>query len=220
MENTTIPWEWSHQRDRQDDCPTITNQYGTTIYVQPRRYSMKTTTQHPITDNPRRLQDLRYQILEILTFSYSYIRAPEPLNSLDSHFQLLTSDKGHTIYIHLTNISSHIMRKEIFIHTLLALQTHPYSPTLTWIQLMNSDSQYRTYDTDTIDYVIKVISEAQTKTETLRTIMRTQPPWIYRQYSSRTYARTGRKQLYQNGFARTSSHRDVKSIVMKQNAER
>jgi hypothetical protein len=35
-----------------------------------------------------------------INYTHNYKRAPEPLNSLDSHFQILEADNGKTLYLH------------------------------------------------------------------------------------------------------------------------
>jgi hypothetical protein len=131
------------------------------------------------------LSDLR----EVVSFTHNYMRAPEPLRPLDSHFQLLESEGGWTLFLHLTNISSQIIRKELFSHALMLLETDHYTPRMTWIQTPNEEAQHTTYTTSNTEEVLKVnteevlkvISTAQNKLDAYMTMYRIAAPWKYRE---------------------------------------
>jgi hypothetical protein len=132
-------------------------------------------------DNQRRILPRPSNLGDVVTYTHNYKRAPEPLRSSDSHFQLLEAENGRTLFLHLTNISFQIIRKELFNHTLMVLEREDYTPQMTWVQMTNQETQHTTYTTHTIDDVMKVISTAQNKLETYRTIYQVPTPWTYRQ---------------------------------------
>jgi hypothetical protein len=92
----------------------------------------------------------------------------------------MQSDRGKTLYLHLTNISSQIIRTELYTQLLLALAVDGYRPRLTWIQQENQNRPVTTFTTKSIEDVIKVITTAQVKLDAYRMLNAVSVPWVYR----------------------------------------
>jgi NADH dehydrogenase FAD-containing subunit len=100
------------------------NAQGTLISIAPRRYVVKVISPHSITTNKYRLRLIISNLKPIINYTHNYKTAPEPLNSLDTHFQILEADNGKTLYSHI----------------LMTLGIEGYTPQTTWIQMENQDN--------------------------------------------------------------------------------
>jgi hypothetical protein len=175
------PWIWEDQRQKKEDWPTITNNRGTVIPIPPRRYVVKVMSDHPVTVSPYRRNLMLENLKPIITHIHNYKRARESLNSLNSYFQIMESEKGKYLYLQLTNISSQIIRRELFNHVLAMLEAETYRPTTTWIQQEHQNNPYSIFRTQTTEEVLTVITQAQVKLEAYKIWEDVQAPWTYRQ---------------------------------------
>nr|QKE54968.1 MAG: hypothetical protein [Parvoviridae sp.] len=175
------PWYFEGTSDR-NDYPSITNQKGTQIFIAPRRYVIQLQKQ-PGKDSIHKIQ--LEEITNILRKVHNYQYAPEPLRSVVSTFQLLGATSGHSIFVSLTNISSQKIRKDLLNGILGVLETN-YVPLKTWITMGWENGLQTSYETTTLDEVIRIITQSQQNiTDAKRDYS---PPWkrqVYIQLSHR-----------------------------------
>ena len=169
-------WAWADQSNNREQWPTITNKQGTTIPIQPRRiivkFNWKAKT-HNLTE------DQIHRLKAVANEWHRYDKAPEPLKSIDSHLQVLATDRRKTLYVVLTNISSQILKKSIYNGIYLVLQEN-YKSQYTWIQAKTQDEPPAVFDTSTVESILEVISKAQTQTAEYLALSRPAPPWTYK----------------------------------------
>jgi len=188
------PWIWEDQKNRKEDWPTIVNTLGTTIWIPPRRCVVQVELDRRVIMSRSRMTILLGIVQDEITYTHHYRRAPEPLKQLLSHFQIMRTDGGRTLHLQLTNISSQIIRKELYTRVLLALAVDGYGPSLTWIQQENQDRPTWTFVTKTIEDVMKVITTAQAKLDAHRAQEAVPVPWTTRAEIWVTHECTNRDQ--------------------------
>jgi hypothetical protein len=169
------PWMCIDQLQHKEEWPTITTAFGRTIWIPPRRYAILVTTNNIPTAAQKSIPIANMK--DIITALHSYRVAPEPLNRLLSHLQILESEGGQHLYIHLTNISSQIIRQHLSTDLLMALAVDNYRPQKTWIQHASQNNPCTSFMTETIDEVLTVVLTAQLKTLAYRTLGNSPPPW-------------------------------------------
>jgi hypothetical protein len=103
-----------------------------------------------------------------VTKNHSYRQAPEPLFSLQSHFQVLHSPSGNCLFLYLSNISSQHIRRNLFERILRTLKQNHLRPTTTWMQICNTTYPTIAFQTRTAEEVLTAITTAQTKLGMIR----------------------------------------------------
>nr|AAP78908.1 non-structural protein 2 [Aedes albopictus C6/36 cell densovirus] len=184
-------WIWENQLEVREEWPTITNNQGTKIYIAPRQYLLQLRCRQ--TPSRIEISERISEIKPLITSTHNYTAAPEPLNSLNSHFQLLEQEAGKYLYVNLTNISSQVIRKKIFSHILDVFEDS-YSPKKLWIITGHRQAQPKCYETTSKDAVLKALLTAQAKITEMELMGRASPPWIYKATVLLTHMAMNRQQ--------------------------
>jgi hypothetical protein len=193
LQHELTPWMWMDQEAQRENWPTITNIQGTEIYIAPRRYVVQWNLKRGMKAIQSAQDPIISHLKPSITSIHNYKKAPEPLSSLDSHFQILGVNNGKTLYVSLTNISSQTIRKEIFKYTFRALENDYNCKTL-WIQMGADDQPHLAYTTEREDILLKCIGLAREKILEHKIMTPTNPPWTYRAQILLTHLAQNRSQ--------------------------
>ena len=136
------------------------------------KFNWKTKT-HNLSD------DQIHRLKAVANEWHRYDKAPEPLKSIDSHLQVLATDRRKTLYVVLTNISSQVLKRSIYNGIYLVLQEN-FKSQYTWIQAKTQNETPAVFDTPTLESILEVICKAQTQTAEYLALSKPAPPWTYK----------------------------------------
>nr|ABU94967.1 non-structural protein 2 [Culex pipiens pallens densovirus]ABU94970.1 non-structural protein 2 [Culex pipiens pallens densovirus]ABU94973.1 non-structural protein 2 [Culex pipiens pallens densovirus]ABU94976.1 non-structural protein 2 [Culex pipiens pallens densovirus]ABU94979.1 non-structural protein 2 [Culex pipiens pallens densovirus] len=171
-------WIWENQLESKEDWPTITNNQGSQIYIAPRQYILQLQFNRKGESSIEKITSRISLVKPLVTSTHNYKAAPEPLNQLISHFQLLAQEAGKYLYVNLTNISSQIIRKKLINH-ILEVYEDDYSPKKLWIITGHRQARPKCYETLSKDAVLKALLTAQAKITEMELMERVYQPWNY-----------------------------------------
>nr|AJI02598.1 non-structure protein 2 [Mosquito densovirus HB-3] len=174
-----VNWIWEDQIAEREDWPTITNNQGSQISIAPRQYLLQLKYKHKGEVSVDKITSKISLVKPLVTSTHNYKAAPEPLNQLNSHFQILAQEAGKYLYVNLTNISSQIIRKKLFNH-ILEVYEENYSPKKLWIVTGHRQAQPKCYETPSTDAVLKALLTAQAKLTEMESTDRASPPWTFK----------------------------------------
>lgn len=166
-------WMWPDQRQDKQQWPTITNSTNKVISIPPRRYIILLTRTNATTD----LEDMEDTLKEVISKYHNKLHAPEPLKELISTFQILHKQEESMIYLHLTNISSQAIRRDLITATVEALSD--WTPNLTWIQQASERNPMKQYNTPTLDLIITTITQSSKQIQHLESDGQVKDPTIW-----------------------------------------
>lgn len=104
--------------------------------------------------------------------------APEPLKELTSTFQILHKQEESMVYLHLTNISSQSIRRDLITAMMEILED--WTPTLTWIQQATDKNPMKQYNTRSKEEVITAITMSAKSIQYLESDGQVKDPTIWK----------------------------------------
>ena len=165
---TSKIYQWTHQTTDRTKQEKITNKQGTEIQIPPRRYALELQTTNENTISQQQIQQLK----QMAKTHHSYLFAPEPLHNITSTLQLIDQKRnGKHLILYLSNISSQVIRRDIFLETLRIL--NQYKPGTLWILTGTYQEPVRAYTTPTTDEVIQTLLQ---RADTIQHLQWQYPP--------------------------------------------